>query len=103
MTTTDKNIIRELSKRYMALATDEAQQKMNQRMRDTNDLKLVRPIVLLDEIPWYQMDIDGELKCVCENPAVRNVESTLRTAIYRRKHFRADNCRWNPFRSHHLF
>ena len=96
MTQADKSIIQELAKRYMELATDEAQQKMNQRMKDTNDLKLVRPPVLLDEIPWYQMDIDGELTCVCENPAVRNVESTLRNAIYRRKHFRADTM-FEPF------
>lgn len=86
----DKDIIRELAKRYMELATDESQQKMNKRMLDTNDLKLVRPPVLIDEIPWYQIDIDGELTCLCEDKETRKVEAWLRQAIYRRKHFKAD-------------
>ena len=96
MTHNEKSVIRELAKKYMELATDDAQIKMNKRMLDTNDLKLVRPPVLMDEIPWYQMDIDGELTCVCETPAVREVESKLRTSIFRRKHFYADTL-FEPF------
>lgn len=90
MTQKDKSIIRELAKRYMERAADEKQKEMNQRMRDTNDLKLVRPPVLIDEIPWYQMNIDDELTCQCEDPEAQKVESHLRRAIYRRKHFCAD-------------
>ena len=90
MTQQEKRIVQELAKQYMVLATDEKQQRMNQRMRDTNDLKLVRPPVLIDEIPWYQMDIDGELRCLCEDARARGVEFMLRSALYRRKHFRAD-------------
>ena len=90
MTDHDKLIVRELAKKYMELASDEKQIKMNKRMRDTNDLKLVRPPVLIDEIPWYQMNIDNELTCLCEDKAARNVEYALRTNIYRRKYFKAD-------------
>ena len=90
MTQKDKNTVRELAKKYMELATDEKQQDMNRRMLATNDLKQVRPPVLIDEIPWYQMDIDGELTCLCEDPEVQRVETLLRRAIYRRKHFKAD-------------
>ena len=86
----EKQIIRELAKQYMELATDEKQKKMNQRMLDTNDLKLTRPPVLIDEIPWYQMDIDEELRCLCEDQRLKSVESALRRDIYRRKHFKAD-------------
>ena len=63
----DKKIVRELAKRYMDAVCTEKQEKMVQRFRDTNDLKLVRPPVVIEEIPWYQMDIDGELTCLCEN------------------------------------
>ena len=90
MTQKDKNIVRELAKQYMELATDEKQQDMNRRMLATNDLKLVRPPVLIDEIPWYQMDINGELICLSEDPEVQRVETLLRRAIYCRKHFKAD-------------
>ncbi len=86
----EKKIVRELAKRYMELATDEKQQDMNRRMKATNDLKLVRPPVLIDEFPWYQMNIGDELTCLCETPRAQSVEFELRKAIYRRKHFRVD-------------
>ncbi len=90
ITQRDKKLVRELAKQYMELAASEKQQKMDQRMKDTNDLKLVRPPVLLDEIPWYQMDIDGDLICQCEDQGARNVETFFRRALFRRKYFRAD-------------
>ena len=96
MTPKDKEIVRELAKRYMELATDPKQQEMNARMKATNDLQLVRPPVLIDEIPWYQMDIDGELTCQCEDKAAQNVETVLRRALYRRKYFKADTI-FEPF------
>lgn len=90
MVVKDKIIIRELAKKYMELATDEKQADMNKRMLATNDLKLTRPPVLIDEIPWYQVDIDGDLTCLCEDEAARNAETFLRRAIYRRKYHKAD-------------
>ena len=96
MTQNDKTIVRELAKRYMEMAASEKQQEMNRRMKATNDLQIVRPPVLLDEIPWYQMDIDGELQCQCEDPGARNVEYSFRIALYRWKHFRADTL-FEPF------
>ncbi len=96
MTQNDKTIVRELAKRYMEMATSEKQQEMNRRMQANNDLQIVRPPVLLDEIPWYQMDIDGELTCQCEDPGARGVENFFRIALYRWKHFRADTL-FEPF------
>lgn len=96
MTQGDKSTVRELAKRYMEMAASERQQKMNRRMKATNDLELVRPPVLLDEIPWYQMDIDGELCCICEDKRARAVEYEFRKAIYRRKHIKADTL-FEPF------
>lgn len=87
---TDKQIIRELAKKYMELACSEEQAAANRRMRDTNDLKIVRPPVFLDEIPWYQMDIDGDLTCLCQDPKAREMEGHLRRHLYLRKYFKAD-------------
>ena len=92
----DKQIVRELAKQYMALVTTEKQAKMVQRFRDTNDLKPGRPPVILDEIPWYQMDMDGELTCVCETDFTRGVELFFRKALFYMKHFKADNL-FEPF------
>ena len=81
MTQRDKDIVRELAKRYMEYATDEKQQKMNERMLATNDLKIVRPPVLLDEIPWFEMDIDNELTCLCEDKRAQNAEWQMAESI----------------------
>ena len=63
---------------------------MNRRMLATNDLKIVRPPVLIDEIPWYQMDIDGELKCQCEDEQAREVEYELRKRLIRHQYIKDD-------------
>lgn len=96
MTEKDKSIVRELAKKYMSLVCTEKQEKMTERFRATNDLKLVRPPVILDEIPWYQMDMDGELTCVSEDDRVRAVEHHFRKAIFYMTHFKADNL-YEPF------
>jgi hypothetical protein len=69
----DKLIVRELAKRYMELVMSEKQKLMRQRFCDTNDLKIVRPPVIIDEIPWYQMEVDGELTPLCSDEATRSV------------------------------
>ena len=87
----DKLIVRELAKRYMELVMSEKQKLMRQRFCDTNDLKIVRPPVIIDEIPWYQMEVDGELTPLCFDEATRSVEMHFRKALYYMKHFKADN------------
>lgn len=96
MTQHDITVVRELAKQYMQMAASEKQQRMNRRMKDTNDLKLTRPPVLLDEIPWYQMNVGDELTCVCEDERARGVEYSFRISLYRWKHFRADTL-FEPF------
>ena len=96
MTQNDKIRIRELAKIYMEMAQSEKQQDMFRRMKATNDLNVVRPPLSIDEIPWYQMDIGDELKCICEDEKARNVETFFLRAIYRWKHFKADTY-FEPF------
>ena len=87
----DVAVIRELAKRYMEIAVSDRHVRMRQRFKDTNDLKIVRPPVLMDEIPWHEMNFEGALDCVCEDEEMRRIEYRLRTALYREKYFRCDN------------
>lgn len=96
VTQREKECVRELAKKYMSLICTEKQEKTFQRFRDTNDLKQGRPPVLIGEIPWYQMDIDGELTCFCENEGARMAERHFREALFYMKHFKADN-HFEPF------
>ena len=92
----DKDRIRELAKKYMELACSKKQADAIARFRATNDLKIVRPPVLIDEIPWYQLNGDGELNCVCQDERASRVEFFFLTALYRNKHFDADT-NFEPF------
>jgi len=84
-------VIRELTKQYMEAAMSDRHVRMRKRFRDTNDLKIVRPPVLMDEIPWHEMDYEGALDCVCEDAGLRGMEYGLRVALYREKYFKCDN------------
>jgi hypothetical protein len=96
-------IIRELAKRYMEIAVSDKHVKMRQRFCDTNDLKIVRPPVCMDEIPWHEMNYEGALDCLCEDERLRRIEYDLRVALYREKYFKCDNfiepC-WRVFKSY---
>ena len=97
ITEKEKHVVRELAKRYMEAICTEKQEKMVRRFRDTNDLKLVRPPVILDEIPWYQMDMDGELTPVCEDRRARNTELGFRRKLFYLKHFEGVDNLYEPF------
>jgi len=55
-----------------------------------NHLHMERPMLLIDQIPWNEMDVDGSLKCVVQDPYWRNVEWELRTTLYKFRHMPAD-------------
>lgn len=84
-------VIRDLCKRYMEIAVSDKHVRMRKRFRDSNDLKIVRPPLIIEEIPWQQMNIDHALDCVCEDPELRRMEFSLRTSLFREKYFKCDN------------
>lgn len=87
----DIRVIRDLAKRCMEIAMSDRYVRMRKRFRDTNDLKLVRPPVIIEEIPWEQMNYEGALDCVCEDAGLRGIEYGLRVALFRDKYFKCDN------------
>ena len=85
------SIVRELAKQYMEIAQSDKHVRMRRRFRDSNDLKIVRPPLIMEEIPWHEMNMDGELDCVCEDKTLRDMEYRLRVQLFREKHFKCDN------------
>ena len=63
-TENERTVIRDLAKRYMEIALSEKHKRMRKRFLDTNDLKIVRPPVIMEEIPWHEMNYEGALDCV---------------------------------------
>jgi hypothetical protein len=88
--TNDKGILRELAKKYMELAVLDINKERIRRIKDMHGLKPVRPPVWIDEIPWHEMDIDGQLILHCESPPAREMESFFRRILFRWKYFQVD-------------
>jgi hypothetical protein len=72
------------------LAADDVNRQRIKRSRDLHNLKPVRPLVWIDEIPWHEMDIKGELILHCESEQARQIEQHFRRVLYRWKYIQAD-------------
>jgi len=87
---TDASILRRLAREYDELAKEERNIERRKLHTAVNDLNMIRPVVLIDELPWSEMNIDNELTILCENPLLRGTEWFLRSNIYKYKRFPAD-------------
>ena len=90
MNPADIRIVRELGSRVAQLASLPVQDEKRDLWKRLNALRPARPMVLIDEIPWFEMDVDGSLKTLCEDPFLRGIERGLRRTLYRWEHLRAD-------------
>lgn len=90
MDTTERNLLRQLAGEYFLLAQEERFRNNRHLHRAVNDLKPVRPVVLIEELPWGEMNRNGELTLRCADPVLRGVEWHLRTTLYKARHFPAD-------------
>ena len=75
----------------MEIAVSDKHVRMRRRFMDSNDLKIVRPPLIMEEIPWHEMNMDSELDCVCEDKTLRGMENFFRVQLFREKHFKCDN------------
>ena len=86
----DKISLRGLASRYAEFARSDENREKIRLHRAVNDLEMIRPIVLIDELPWEEMEIEDELALQCEDEDYRRVEQELRRSLYKRKHMPAD-------------
>lgn len=82
--------LRRLARRYAEIAALDTQAQRRERMRDNNDLNPGRPPVLIDEVPWHEMDIDGKLQLRCVTPFAREMEWFFRRRLFAWEYFPAD-------------
>lgn len=86
----DRDILRELASQVAEIAALPVQQKTISLWKALNSLKPVRPMVRIDQIPWHEMDVDGELALQTEDDFCRRIETELRRTLYAWRHMRAD-------------
>jgi len=86
----DTEILRTLASElagYAALPVHQEKARLWQRL---NDLQSVRPMVWINEIPWHEMDVDGELTLRTADPWAQDQERDLRRTLYQWRHMRGD-------------
>ncbi len=86
----EKDILRRLVADLAEIAALPVHREKALLWRRLNDLDSVRPMVWINEIPWHEMDVDGELTLRCDHPWARDLESTLRRTIYQWRHMPGD-------------
>jgi hypothetical protein len=86
----DRDILRELARQVAEIAALPVQKETIALWKDLNRLKPVRGMVMIDQISWHEMDVDGELTLQTEDGFCRGFETQLRRTLYSWKHIRAD-------------
>lgn len=82
--------LRQLAYQYRLAAESPVNTRRMELHRAVNDLKMIRPVVLIDEIPFLELNFDGSLTTVCDDPLLKNVEGFLRQRLFQWKYFPAD-------------
>lgn len=86
----DKNIIRGLASELAQIAAMPEQEQKRALWRKLNGLKPDRPMVMIDQVCWNEMNYNDELTLRCEDPECRSYENQLRETLYKWNHFRVD-------------
>lgn len=86
----DSVILRELANEYMLIACGADQENVWQLHADVNDLCPQRPIVLISELPWHELNGDGFLTLRCQDPDLQRIEDYFRKTIFQHKYFPGD-------------
>ncbi len=86
----ERGILRGLASQLAEIAALPLHKQKARLWTRLNDLDSVRPMVWINEIPWNEMDVDGELTLQCSHPWARDLELGLRQALYQWRHLPAD-------------
>ena len=88
--TADKGVLRELAGRVAEIAALPVQEEKRELWRKLNALRPDRPMVMIDQVCWNEMDIGDELTLRCSDDECRGYEVYLRRTLYQWRHFSVD-------------
>jgi len=86
----DVSTVRELASRVAEIAALPVQEEKKTMWRKLNAREPVRPMVMIDQVCWNEMNIDGELTPTCTDIVYQGFEKQLRCILYQWKHFPVD-------------
>ena len=86
----DQAVIRELAARAAEIAALPVQDEKRALWRKLNALQTERPMVMIDQVCWNEMNLGDELTLRCTDPECREYEEQLRRILYQWRHFPVD-------------
>jgi hypothetical protein len=86
----EHTVLRDLAGQVAEIAASTVQQETIALWKALNALQPVRPMVMIDQIAWHEMNVDDELTPRCEDGFCRHLEGRLRRTLYSWRHLRAD-------------
>jgi len=84
------NIVKEQAKKLAEISMLPLNKKLQKDWLEHNMGRSKKPMVIVGDVPWCEMEYENELRCVCENDILRILERDIRRKIYQWKHFRCD-------------
>ena len=86
----DREILQHLGRQVAEIAALPVQQETIALWKALNGLRPERPMVMIDQIPWHEMEVDGELALQTGDAWCQRLETGLRQTLYAWRHMRAD-------------
>jgi hypothetical protein len=86
----DKTVLRRLGGELAAIAALPVHKEKAEMWRLLNERQAVRPMVWINEIPWHEMDVNGELTLQTRHPFAQDQERDLRRTLYQWRHMPGD-------------
>ena len=86
----DVTIVRDLASRVAEIAALSVQEEKRALWRKLNALQPARPMVMVDQVCWNEMNVDDELTLRCADGECRAYETRLRRTLFQWKHFPVD-------------
>jgi len=83
-------IVRELAERVAEIAALPVQGQKRLLWRKLNARKPARPMVMIDQVCWNEMNVGDELTLMCADAECRGYEDQLRRMLFQWKHFPVD-------------
>ncbi len=86
----DVKILRQLATDYQLASCEPVNEERIQRWKEVNEMRASRPVVTINELPWHELNVAGELDLHGEDPWARAQENSLRMELYCWKHLPGD-------------
>ena len=79
MNITDKNILRDLAKKYLEICHEDVQKERRKLWRKHNSLKHTRPLIYVRAFAWHEMP---NSQCKCEDSSLHSYEDFFRQSLF---------------------